>query len=221
MRLFGRVHHLRLVKPDVARVEGEATVNSPEMEPSRVTFSAILVNQNNKWMIDSIEETPIRVPASSYDALRDLEWLVGHWVDESEEARVDTEFRWTAGRAFLLRSYSIETADGGLQQGTQVIGLDPRSNEIRSWSFNSDGSFGDGIWSKNGDDWIVKSSETLPDGLAASGTFVMEEIDENTMTMQLIGLEVEGEPRPASEVVTIVRSSEQAEDEVNPSATQQ
>jgi uncharacterized protein (TIGR02246 family) len=206
-RLAGRIRHLRLIKPDVASVEGEATVSSPGMEPSIVQFFAVLVDQNGKWMIDSIEESPIPVPATSYDALRDLEWLVGHWVDDSAEARVDTQFRWTADRAFLLRSYSIQTEEGDLQQGTQVIGWDPRSEEIRSWSFNSDGSFGDATWSKNGDDWLIKSSQTLPDGQAASGTFVLSKVDDNTMTMQLIGHEIEGEPRPASEPVTVVRDN--------------
>lgn len=206
-RLVGRIRHMRFIKPDVASVDGEATVSSPGAEPSIVAFSAVLVDHDGKWMIDSIEETPIPIPATSYDALRELEWLVGHWVDDSAEARVDTVFRWTADRAFLLRSYSIESPEGDLQQGTQVIGWDPRSEEIRSWSFNSDGSFGDATWSKNGNDWLVKSSQTLPDGQAASGTFVLEKVDDNTMTMQLIGHEVEGEPRPASEPVTVVRAS--------------
>ena len=218
-KLFGRVLELRFIKPDVVSIEGEVTVSSPGMEPNKLTFSAVLVSKNNKWMIHTIEETPVAVPATSQDALQELEWLVGRWVDESDEARVDTVFRWTTGRAFLLRSYSMETTAGDLQQGTQVIGWDPRSQEIRSWSFNSDGSFGDGIWSKNGDQWLVKSSQTLPEGRAASGTFVLKQVDDNSMTMQLIGLEVEGEPRPASEVATIVRVTE--EKEPTTSATEQ
>jgi len=208
-KLGGRVQHLRLVKPDVAYVEGEARVASNGMEAKLLTFSAVLMNQDGKWRIHSIEESPIAVPASSNDALGDLEGLVGHWVDDSADGRVDTVFRWTADRAFLLRSYTAQTSEGDLQQGTQVIGWDPRSREIRSWSFNSDGSFGDGIWSKSGDDWLVKSSQTLPDGQVASGTYVMTLVDANTLNIQLIGHEIEGEPQPAGAPVKMTRVAEE------------
>lgn len=205
LKLSGYVKHLRLVKPDVAYVEGEARIISPEFEPSIFIFTAVLVNQEGKWKIHSIEETPIPLPASSYEALQELEPLIGHWVDESSESEVHTIFRWIDNRSFLLRSFSVETAAGELEQGTQIIGWDPRSQEIRSWSFNSDGSFGDGIWSKNGKDWLVKSSQTLPDGLAASGTYVITPVDTDTLSMQLIGHEIEGEPQPTRQAVTVVR----------------
>ena len=132
---------------------------------------------------------------------------MGRWVDQSDTVRVDTTIRWTADQAFLLRSHAVHDENGLARQGTQVIGWDPRSKEIRSWSFNSDGSFGDGTWSKNDDQWLIKSSQTLPDGQAASGTFVLTRIDDNTVSLQLIGHQIEGEPQPASEVVTMVRAA--------------
>ena len=70
---------------------------------------------------------------------------------------------------FLIRTI-VEQSDGQVSRaGTQIIGWDPRSEHIRSWDFNADGSFGDGTWSKNGGDWLVKSSQTLASGEAASG----------------------------------------------------
>lgn len=219
-RLAVRVDRVRLIKPDVARVEGQASVGSSGGEPAVSAFSAVLVQEGEKWLIDSIEEMPLPQPSSPYDALRDLEWLVGRWVDDSDPGRVDTMFRWSADRGFLLRSFVVQSADGVAAQGTQVIGWDPRSREIRSWTFNSDGSFGDATWSKNGDDWLIKSSQTLSDGQAASGTFVLTRVDDNTLTLQLIGHELEGEPQPAGKTATVVRVPESEQAAVLPQDTQ-
>ncbi len=206
-RLAGRVDRVRMVKPDVASVDGETSFGAGEDEPTVTNFSAVLVNKDGKWQIDSIEEIPLATPPTPRDALADLEWLVGTWVDEGEGTRVETTIRWTANNAFLLRSYLAELADGGTQQGTQVIAWDPRGQQVRSWSFNSDGSFGDGIWSRSGDDWLIKSSQTLADGSAASGTYVLKRVDDETMTMELIGHEIEGEPQPAKPAVTVKRAA--------------
>ncbi len=219
-RLAGRIERVRFIKPDVARVEGQSTVVSSDEEPIISAYSAILVSKDGTWLIDSIEEMPLARPATSYDALRELEWLVGRWVDDSGEARVDTTVRWTADRAFLLRSFALQTADSPAQQGTQVIGWDPRSQEIRSWTFNSDGSFGDATWSKNGEDWLIKSSQTLSDGRASSGTFVLSRVDDNTITLQLIGHEVEGEPQPAGQAVTVVRVADDNQPATSPANKQ-
>lgn len=204
-KLLGRIESIRFVKPDVASVVGDVTISNPGADPTHTAFSAILVSSDGKWMIDEIEESPVPVAPSSYDALQDLEWLIGRWVDDGEQTRVDTMVRWAANQAFLLRSFTVSNADGETFEGTQVIGWDPRSREIRSWTFQGDGGFGDATWTKSGDDWLVKSSQTLPDGRAASGTFVYTPVGDDEISVRLIGHEIEGEPQPAGGSVTIRR----------------
>ena len=210
-RMIGRVEQIRFIKPDVAQVEGRVTVGAPDADPSDTSFSAILVQQNGRWMFDSIEERSVAVPDNAGEALADLQWLVGRWIDTSDEVQVDTVFRWTNNGNFLLRSYSVSLPGIVSRQGTQIIGWDPRSNEIRSWSFNSDGSFGDGTWSKNGSDWLIKSTQTLPDGRAASGTFVLSPQDADQFSMKLIGHEIEGLPQPSKPAVVTRRVPEDAD----------
>ncbi|MCA9162058.1 MAG: SgcJ/EcaC family oxidoreductase [Planctomycetales bacterium] len=213
LRLAGRIDQIRLLKSDVATVEGETSVGAPGEAPSVSVFSALLVLDNGRWTIHSIEESAAPNPVQAGEALRGLEWLVGRWVDETEASRVDTTVRWSSNGAFLIRSFAVRNDDNVTQQGTQIIGWDPRSREIRSWSFNSDGSFGDGVWSKNGDDWLIRSSQTLADGRAATGTYVLTRVDENAMQLKLIGHEIEGEPQPASPTVKVVRATEPAKNE--------
>lgn len=208
-KLSGHIDRIRFLKPDVVKIDGQTSMSTPGEEPSLASFSAILIQENGAWLIASMEETSVPRPATSYDALRELEWLVGKWSDQSEDGlRVETTFRWTTDHAFLLRSFVATSGDDVVRQGTQVIGWDPRSQQIRSWSFNSDGSFGDGSWSRNQDEWLIKSSQTLADGRAASGTYVLSKQDDNTMTLRLIGHEIEGEPQPSHPSVKVVREVE-------------
>ena len=197
----------RLIKPDVASIEGNATASLPGEESSTTAFSAILVRQGEQWLIDSVHESPQATPPTAHDALADLEWLLGRWLDESETTRVETNVRFGAGNSFLVRSFVVQAPDEEEEQGTQVIGWDPRLKQIRSWSFFSDGSFGDGLWSKSGNDWLVKGTHTLADGRVASGTQVVEREGNDTLHVRLIGREIDGEPQPNSEPVRVVRAA--------------
>jgi hypothetical protein len=94
-------------------------------------------------------------------------------------------------------------------EGTQIIGWDPRAKQIRSWTFNSDGSFGEGLWSRNQDEWLVRTSQTLPDGRAATATQVIQRLDNDAVTVQTIGKEVDGVLEPASDPVTVARVAEE------------
>ena len=208
LRLVGEARSVQFVTDGVAIVEGVATVTGGDQPPAQSGFTATLARQEAGWRFHRVEESPIAQPPSAADALEPLAWLVGEWVDDADEGvQVRTSVSWSDGGSFLIRSYSLDLGDEAARQGTQLIGWDPRANEIRSWTFNADGSFGDGAWSQVGDAWHVKSSQTLANGDAASGTYVITPVDDDSITVQLIGHAIEGEPQPASAVVTVVRSS--------------
>jgi len=216
IKLSASMTRFKLVTADVAQVEGQTTVIGGDGVPVESVFSAIMTRSGEKWLFDSIEETTAPIPATPADALQQLEWLIGEWADESGDVKVRTTFRWSANRAFLLRSFVAESADGNVMEGTQVIGWDANLLQIRSWTFNSDGAFGSSTWSKNENSWMAKSSQTSANGDVSSGTYVLEQVDENSFTLQLIGHEINGEPQPASPAATITRVLSSVE--VSPSA---
>ena len=189
---------VRFVKPDLVSVEGKTTTSVPDEEPSELIFTALLAKQGDNWQIQSVEEMPVTQPLTASDALRQLAWLEGSWVDNSKDSPVVSTFRWSANESFLVRTFTTKEGEEVTPLGTQIIGWDPRSQQIRSWTFNADGSFGDGVWSQVDDDWSIQSTQTLSDGRAASGTYVATRVDENTVTLKLVGQEIEGEPVPAS-----------------------
>ncbi len=204
LNLAGSIETVRMVKEDVALVDGEAML-SDGSEPIVNRFSAVLLKQNGGWVIDSMQERAVALPASAADALAELEWLVGQWQDESSESPVRAIVKSAVGGSFLVRTFEATGAEGSPLQSTQIIGWDPRAQHFRSWTFDADGSFGDGVWSKSDDQWLIKSTQTLSDGRAASGTYVMTVQDVDSFSVQLIGREIEGEPQPASPAVSVKR----------------
>jgi uncharacterized protein (TIGR02246 family) len=208
VRLSANAASVRFVTPDVAMVEGSATVFRPGEEPNESSFSLVLIKQGAAWLIDSVHETVTPSPPTPADALKDLEIFVGRWRDKTDGARVDTTVRWSANKSFLIRSFTVELEDEEERQGTQVIGWDPREKRIRSWTFDSDGSFGEEAWSKVDNDWVVKMTRTLADGGTSSGTQIISIKDDDTLSVRMLSSEIDGEPGPSGEAVTVVRVEE-------------
>ncbi len=211
--LSGQVESVRPLAEGVAMVDGTTVTVVPDEDPNASSYTAIFKRVDGKWLIDSVHEMPLPTPESPRAALEPLAWLVGRWQDNSAGDAVDTTVRWSPSEAFLIRSFTMADAEGGAFEGTQIIGWDPRAGHIRSWTFHSDGSFGEGTWSKSGAEWLVRTVQTLPDGRAASGTQVIAPVDADTITVQTIAKEVDGVPQPSSDAVTVVRVPEPAADE--------
>ena len=87
----------------------------------------------------------------------------------------------------------------------QVVGWDPVAKTIRSWMFDSEGGFGEGVWSREDNRWTVRFHQILADGRLAFATNVYTYVDGNTFTWQSVGREVDGAPLPDVDPVTLVR----------------
>ena len=77
------------------------------------------------------------------ERLKELEWLVGDWIDESSESVIHGTCRWSADKNFLLRDFTIQSEGKPVMTVTQRIGWDPLSKQIKSWVFDSEGGYGD------------------------------------------------------------------------------
>ena len=179
----------------------------------------------------AVERTAAEQPEVSRDAATDdarqtsplgeLGWMIGQWVDEGKDSKIVTSCSWTKNRKFLTRSFSV-TIDGQLSlEGTQFIGWDPIAGRIRSWTFDSEGGFGEGRWIRDGNRWLVKMSFVLGSGERASAVNVITFVDQDTLRWQSIDREVAGELLPNIPEVTVVRQkpekteSRQGEKEVS------
>jgi len=137
--------------------------------------------------------------------LEALDWMVGTWIDEGEDATIVTECAWTKNRKFLKRSFKVKIDEEVTLEGDQFVGWDPLANQIRSWTFDSEGGFGEGLWIQDGDQWLVKASFVLADGSRASSLNVYTRVDDDTIRWQSTNREIAGELQPNIPEVTVVR----------------
>jgi len=162
---------LRLITPDVAVEDGRAVITPAAGSGRRASskYTVVYVRRDGRWLHSSLRDFDDVEPPPS-DRLRDIEWLVGDWVNESQDAVVLSTVKWSDDRNYLLRDFTVQVAGRPAIKGTQRIGWDPSLKQIRSWVFDSEGGFNEGYWSRSGDRWMIKSHGVHHDGKAVSAT---------------------------------------------------
>jgi uncharacterized protein (TIGR02246 family) len=206
------VESIDFVSPNVAVIRGTAHVLVPGEEPNDSEFTVVRVKQNGQWLIDRVSEIEKEKPApSAYERLKELEWMIGSWHDDDPRPSVEiqTDVAWTKNRNFITRAFAVAIGDRVNRSGMQIVGWDPVEKQIRSWVFDSDGSFGEGTWSRKGDRWTIHNTLTLSDGGKATSTNIMTRLDDNSFKWESVNREVDGELQPNVDPVLVVRKADQ------------
>ncbi len=186
---------------DMAVEEGMATVTHGPDEPAqRTPYSVVYARQDGKWLTASARDLPDDTPTPE-EQLKQLQWMIGEWVDESPEALVMTSYRWTDNQCYILSEFKVQIGGRPVMTGTQRIGWDPLAKTIRSWVFDSEGGFGEGIWTREGNQWIVKRTGVTRDGKTASSTNIITQVSKDRMTWQSRDRIVGGEKTPDIEEI--------------------
>jgi uncharacterized protein (TIGR02246 family) len=167
-----QVESLRFVTPDVAQEEGVSVVTPVTGAPASNRFTVLYVKRDGKWLISSVREEPDPM-LRPRDRLKDLEWMVGEWLEERPDAVVRVNCRWSDDGNFLLRDVTVHQRGKAVLTVAQRIGWDPLTKHFRSWDFDSEGGFGEGTWSRSGDRWVVKHSNVHPGGITSSATNIL------------------------------------------------
>lgn len=167
-----KIDSIRFLNPDAAKEEGRSVVTPAQGAPVTRRYTVLFAKRSGHWLIASVrEETdPFAAPR---EHLEDLAWMIGDWVDEGTDSVVRVHCDWSKDKNFLMRSFTVQRQGRPVLHVTQRIGWDPVARHIRSWEFDSEGGFGGGTWSRDGDRWVVKHSGVRPEGTTASATNTM------------------------------------------------
>jgi uncharacterized protein (TIGR02246 family) len=198
---------LRQLSPDVAVEDGYSTTTlSPDEPGSRSPYTLVHVKRDGKWLVASVRDFPEEATeATAHEQLASLEWLVGHWVDESSDGRVETTCQWSEDGNYLLQNYEVKTRRGAVLKGTQRIAWDPLRRTIRSWAFDHSGAFTEATWTPLDGSWILKAEGVTPDGQAVSVTRMVTVIGIDSFQIDLTSLVVGSELLPDSSVRVVRR----------------
>ncbi len=207
-KIVEEVESIHFLTPEVASVIGHFHLDD-EKGTALLSgrYSLIAVRKQNQWKLSELRDIAptSRDSAGKGGFLSQLEWLVGEWVDDSEDGKAASTLRWEEGQKFLVRKYSIQVAGEPGKSGTQWIGWDPQAKQIRSWNFDSEGDFGQAHWTRSGNAWIIKESGVTGDGLTTSSTQVIEPINKDSLKLRSTDRIVGVELLPDIEEVVMVR----------------
>ena len=171
---------IRPIRDDVAVVDGVTRVDFAEGLPAGSRFTAVVVREGGRWLLDSVREAaqPQAAATAARRPLDDLAWLVGAWEDSGPGVTAGTQCFWSAGRAFLVRTHAVQPdaaaepraaaaqanapdllppGDASARELTEIIGWDADRGTIRSWLFTSAGRFAEATWTRaaDGRSWTV------------------------------------------------------------------
>ncbi len=191
------VDRIRLTTPESAvedgRIERRTSAGGTE---SKTRYTAIWVKRDDKWLLDSLRESALPQPQQNA-RFADLRWLLGEFTGSSGEgAHVVASGAMSRDGNFLLREIMVTAPDGRVRSISQRIGWDPIAGHFKSWTFDSDGGYGEATWKREGESWIVSSTGVTPDGKRLSATGIYSDITDDGMMMLSSGATVEGRPRP-------------------------
>ena len=168
-RLAVDTDSVRFLGTDIAIEEGTASLaNGPDAPPRTNRYSVIYARQGGRWLHAQIrDEQPEDDP---HERLEELDWMLGEWVNESDDAVVFTSCKWSDDGNFLVREFDVDVEGRLALRGTQRLGWDGQRKQFRTWVFDDRGGFAEGLLSRDGDRWVIKVTGVRSDGQSVSTT---------------------------------------------------
>lgn len=167
------VDAIRFVGTELAVEVGTTKMTpAPGETPDMDRYTVVHVKRDGKWWMALARDSEGDVP-TPHQRLQALSWLVGDWIDESPESVVSTSCRWSPDKNFLLQDIQVKSGGKTTMTIQQRIGWDPVQKCVRSWVFDSEGGFGEGLWTNAGDHWIIRATGVQPGGATASATNII------------------------------------------------
>lgn len=164
------------------------------------------------WTIAWAQQPP-QVPSPTSEKARQesplatLDWIVGDWGSEAGDRSIEFNCHFAKNGAFLIRSFKMVSGADNQMSGMQVIAWDPKKSTIRSWTFDSDGGFGEDTWSQSGNRYTIRATYTLSDGGTASAVNVFTFVDNDHCTWKSVSREIDGEFQPDTDEIVLVRKA--------------
>jgi uncharacterized protein (TIGR02246 family) len=214
VKLESQAEQVRFLTPDIARLEGRSRMFSAAGAGNAneyTNYTALLVRSEGKWRLAELREQPAPLQdITPYERLQELEWMVGDWVDESDENKVVVNIRWADHQSYLIRTYSVEIRGEKASSGTMFVGWDPLTEQIKSWVFDSEGGHGEGLWTRTSENqWIVKASGVLRDGRPTSATHIHTILNKDSVKTSSIDRIIGGQIAPDILDIVMVRKPPQ------------
>jgi uncharacterized protein (TIGR02246 family) len=163
------VESLRFIGPNVALEKGTTKESASGETPEYDRYTVLHVKREGKWFMALAEDADGDAP-TAHEQLQPIAWLVGDWIDDDGSSVVKSTCRWSEGGNFLLQDFDLQLNGQNAMKVSQRIGWDPIAKQIHSWVFDSEGGYGESVWTQDGDTWLIKANGVSSDGKLGSAT---------------------------------------------------
>jgi uncharacterized protein (TIGR02246 family) len=174
------VDTVRFPSRDTAIEEGHFKVRVGKEPASSSKYTILHVRENGQWLMAIVREWP-----KTGVSLRDLDWLIGTWTAKRDDTEITTVYQWWGEKSFIRMDITIKDKKE-TTKGFQMIGKDASTGQLRSWTFDPDGSFGEATWSRDGKKWVLDSAAVMSTGDVQTATNIITPLDDNTFTFQSV-----------------------------------
>lgn len=195
--------------PNVALVGGKTTHKGRGESVYESVYSAVLVKSDSLWPIVLSNECPLP-SVFPYPELEKFEGLIGTWTDTTN-SDIAMTVSWSPLKAFLVRTNATALpADQGGQL-VQVMGWDPNTKKLRTWTINGDGMVTEGTVTSDDAVYTFKAAEGAVNTPSPSQTIARK--DASSLIVETKIQAGEAGDAGASQTVMLVRKMETSDKE--------
>lgn len=205
-KLVIRLDSVKALAPEVVVEKGSTTIVAKDGEQASSMFTAVHVKKDGTWKISQLVETPAPV-VSAGEHLSELQWLIGDWREADKDAgvTVKSSYQLARGGNFISRNVTVTRGDEPVLEGWQIIGWNPVDETIRSWTFDDEGGFAEGRWTRDGQRWLVRETGYSSDGSRTTADNTFTKVSPDRLTWESSNRTLDGEPQPGIGRVEINR----------------
>lgn len=198
-----KVESVRVIGRQTALVEGTVTFKTPSQSTAEEThYSALQVLEEGQWRAASVREW---LPNPDIGAvMKYLDWLVGEWTAQGSAGKISITYAWDENQTYLIGKYSITKDEKKVSSGTQVFARNPTGG-MRSWMFDSTGTFNSAVWEREGKRWVEQTNGMLPDGTEINAVNVLIPLGKDAFSWQTTEHSADGVPLPSPAPIKVTR----------------
>lgn len=188
---------VKVLTPDVVVEKGSTVVTSGEGETAEALYTAVHLKKDGQWKISQLVETPSPETKPS-DQLSQLSWLIGAWSEADKDAglTINSSYQWARGGSFITRNVTVKRGDDAVLEGWQIIGWDPVEEGVRSWTFDGEGGYAEGRWTREGERWLSRETGYAADGSRTASDQTITRAGDDKFYWESGNRTLDGDPQP-------------------------
>lgn len=162
-------------------VEKGMVVVDNEGELSTHYYVAQITKQDDgKWRIQNSKGV-IAGAGASNEELAEVAGIVGDWMARLGDAKYKVTYMWEPSGTWILGKGLFLSPNTEPIHTTSRIGIDAKTGNIVSWSFDSMGGYSHSSWKKVGDGWQLEANGVNAEGQSSKSKQIISLVGSNSV----------------------------------------